>query len=82
MLKEEDNGTRLIMETGGNTMTWETKYIDATTEDLTRAFFMLMTGAGYSVITTLETMKEFSEELLEAINPDNEYSNNENEVSD
>lgn len=82
MLKEEDNGTRLIMETGGNKMIWETKYIDATTEDMTRAFLMLMTGAGYSIIATLETMKEFSEELLEAINPDNQYSNEENELTE
>lgn len=82
MLKEDDKGTRLIMETGGNKMIWETKYIDATAEDLTRAFLMLMVGADYSIIGTLETMKDMSDELLKAINPDGEYSDNENELSD
>ena len=58
----EKDTTRLTLQIGENTTTWETPYSDCNVEDILWGLYGLMTGQTFIPTSIIEGMKDFVEE--------------------
>ena len=78
-MKEENDKTKLTLESYGKVISWETPYNDASIEDLLYAFYGLCVSATWLPKTVLEAMQTFAEEHLSVY--ENDDNNNENDYN-
>lgn len=58
----KEGTTKLTLQIGENTTTWETPYTDCTVEDILWGLYGLMTGQTFIPSSIIEGMKDFVEE--------------------
>lgn len=64
----KDSITKLILESDGNTIQWETPHSDTSMEDLLYAFYGLCVAASWNPMTVLKKMRDFVDERIDFFN--------------